>query len=90
MAVLLVPRRSVQLPLVARPQCNPYWTDLSSDAQRKIVRLVAQLLRQHRGTAADAEIVEEGTVTDKIKPHHLERKRFTTCANRRRIKFRTT
>jgi hypothetical protein len=60
MAVLLVPRRSSQLPLFARPQCNPHWTDLSSDVQRKIVRLVAQLLRQHRGTAADAGIVEEG------------------------------
>jgi len=60
MAVSAVPRRSSQLPLFARPQCNPHWTDLSSDVQRKIVRLVAQLLRQHRGTAADAEIVEEG------------------------------
>lgn len=59
MAVSLVPRRSSQLPLFARPQCNPHWTDLSSDVQRKIVRLVAQLLRQHRGTAADAGIAEE-------------------------------
>lgn len=59
MAVSPVPRRSSQLPLFARPQCNPHWTDLSSDVQRKIVRLVAQLLRQHRGTAADAGIAEE-------------------------------
>jgi hypothetical protein len=59
MAVSWVPRRSSQLPLFARPQCNPHWTDLASDVQRKIVQLVAQLLRQHRGTAADAGIVEE-------------------------------
>jgi hypothetical protein len=59
MAVSLVPRRSSQLPLFARPQCNPHWTDLSSDVQRKIVRLLAQLMRQHRGTAADVGIAEE-------------------------------
>lgn len=53
-----VPRRSSQLPLLARPQCNPDWTDLSSDVQLKIVRLLAQLLRQHRKRAAEG-IAEE-------------------------------
>ena len=60
MAISAVARRSSQLRLFARPQHNPHWTDLSSDVQRKIVRLVAQLLRQHRATATDAGIVEEG------------------------------
>ena len=59
MAVSTVPRRSSQLPLFARPQCNPHWTNLSSDVQQKIVQLLAQLLRQHRATAAEAGIVEE-------------------------------
>ena len=59
MAVSTVPRRSSQLPLFARPQRNPHWTDLTSDVQGMIVRLVAQLLRQHRGTAAEARITEE-------------------------------
>jgi hypothetical protein len=59
MAVSTVPRRSSQLPLLARPQCNPHWTDLSSDVQQEIVRLLAQLLRQHRGGAAEG-IAEEG------------------------------
>jgi len=59
MAVSMVPRRSSQLPLFARPQCNPEWTNLSSDVQQEIVRLLAQLLRQHRGTLVKAEIAEE-------------------------------
>jgi hypothetical protein len=59
MAVSTVPRRSSQLALFARPQCNPHWTNLSSDVQQKIVRLLAQLLRQHRATVAEAGIVEE-------------------------------
>ena len=59
MAVTVAPRRSSQLQLFARPQCNPHWKNLSSDAQQKIVRLLAQLLRQHRGTLAEAGIGEE-------------------------------
>jgi len=59
MAVSTVPRRSSQLPLLARPQGNPHWTNLSSDVQQKIVRLLAQLLRQHRGTLVEAGIAEE-------------------------------
>ena len=58
MAVSAVPRRSSQLRLFARPQCNPYWTEMSSDVQERIVRLLSQLLRQHRGKAAE-EIKEE-------------------------------
>jgi hypothetical protein len=58
MVVSAVPRRSSQLRLFARPQCNPYWTELSSDVQQKIVRLLSQLLKQHRGRAAE-EIAEE-------------------------------
>jgi hypothetical protein len=59
MAVSTVPRRSSQLRLFARPQCNPHWTNLSSDVQQKIVRLLAQLLRQHRATLVEAGIAEE-------------------------------
>ena len=59
MAVSTVPRRSSQLPLFARPQCNPHWMNLSSDVQQKIVRLLAQLLRQHRATTAEVGIAEE-------------------------------
>jgi len=58
MVVSLVQRRSSQLPLFARPQGNPHWTNLSSDVQQKTVRLLAQLLRQHRGKAAEG-IAEE-------------------------------
>ena len=59
MAVSTVPRRSSQLPLFAHPQCNPHWTNLSSDVQQKIARLLAQLLRQHRAMLVKAEIAEE-------------------------------
>ena len=58
MAVSTVPRRSSQPRLFARPQCNRHWTDLKSDVQQKMVRLLAQLLRQHRG-AVEARIAEE-------------------------------
>jgi hypothetical protein len=51
-------RRQNQLPLFARPQRNPRWADLSPDIQQKIMPLLAQLLRQHRGTAAETEIAE--------------------------------
>jgi hypothetical protein len=59
MAVSTIPGRSSQLPLFAHPQCNPHWTNLSSDVQQKIARLLAQLLRQHRGTPVEAGIAEE-------------------------------
>jgi hypothetical protein len=59
MAISSVPRTPSQLRLFARPQGKPHWTDLSSDVQRKIVRLMAELLRQYRGTAANVEIAEE-------------------------------
>ena len=59
MVISSVPRRSSQLPLFARPQCNPHWTNLSSDVQQKLVRLLAQLLRQHRATLVEAGIAEE-------------------------------
>ena len=58
MAVSAVPRRSSQLRLFGRPQGNLHWTDLSSDVQQKIVRLLSQVLRQHRGKTAE-EIAEE-------------------------------
>ena len=54
-----VPWKSSQLPLFAHAQCNPHWTSLSFDVQQKIVRLLAQLLRQHRETLAKAGIAEE-------------------------------
>jgi hypothetical protein len=59
MVISPVPRKSRQLPLFARPQSNSHWTALSSDAQRKIVRLLAQVLRQHRETRAAAELAKE-------------------------------
>ena len=59
MVISSVPRRSSQLRLFAHPQSNPHWTDLSCDGQRKIVRLMAELRRQYRGTAANVEIAEE-------------------------------
>jgi hypothetical protein len=52
-------QRTSQLPLFARAQCNPHWTNLSSDVQQKIERLLAQLLRQHRATLVEAGIAEE-------------------------------
>ena len=70
----MVPRRTSQLPLFARPQCNPHWTNLSSDVQQKIVRLLAQLLRQHRATAAEAGIAEEATSESQDQTAYLERK----------------
>lgn len=51
MSISPAQRRTNQLPLFARPQRNPLWTDLSSDVQQKIVKLLMQLLRQHRDTA---------------------------------------
>ena len=58
MVVSAVPRKSSQLRLFARPQCNPHWTELSSDVQQKIVRLLSQLMKQHRGKAAE-KVAEE-------------------------------
>jgi len=58
MVVPPIPRRQSQLPLFARSQRNPRWADLSPDIQQKIMPLLAQLLRQHRGTAAETEIAE--------------------------------
>jgi hypothetical protein len=58
MVISPVPRRSSQLALFARPQNKSLWTDLSSDAQSKIVRLLAQILRQHR-EKAETELAKE-------------------------------
>ena len=58
MVISPVPRRSSQLALLARPQNQSLWTDLSSDAQSKIVRWLAQILRQHRGKA-ETELAQE-------------------------------
>jgi hypothetical protein len=58
MMVSPISRRQKQLILFVRTQHNPRWTDLSHDVQQKIMPLLAQLLRQHRGTAADSEIAE--------------------------------
>ena len=59
LAVKTVPRRSSQLPLFARPQLKPHWTSLSCDVQQRIVRLVAQLLIQYRGTVTNMETTED-------------------------------
>jgi hypothetical protein len=55
MVVPPISRRQNQLPLFARPQRSLRWTELSADVQQKIMPLLAQLLRQHRGTAAETE-----------------------------------
>jgi hypothetical protein len=59
MAVSPVPKRLSQLPLFARRHGNPHWIDLSPEVQQKISRFMAQLLRQHRVTAAGTEIAQE-------------------------------
>jgi acyl-CoA reductase-like NAD-dependent aldehyde dehydrogenase len=59
MAVSLARRKMSQLTMFARPQCHPHWAALSPDVQRKIVRLMAQLLRRHRETAMEAGMAEE-------------------------------
>ena len=59
MNISTVPRRSSQLGLFVRPQNHPLLTNLSSDAQRKIERLLAQILRQHRGKGAETELAKE-------------------------------
>ena len=56
---MAVSRKASQLPLFARAQCNPHWTNLSFGVQPKIVRLLAQLLRQHRETLAKTGVAEE-------------------------------
>jgi len=58
MVVPSISRRQNQLPLFTHPQGNPRWTELSPDVQQKIMPLLAQLLRQHRGTAAETEMAE--------------------------------
>jgi hypothetical protein len=59
MSVSPVQQRSSQLPLFARPQCSLHWTDLPSSAQQKMVQLLVQLLRQHRGNRVPAAPAEE-------------------------------
>ena len=51
---------SNQLPLFARPHPKPHWTDLPSDVQQKILRLLTQLLRQHGAGPRAAGEAEEG------------------------------
>ena len=58
MVVSAVPRRASQLRLFARPQFNPHWTELSTDVQQRIVQMLSELLKQHRGKVAE-EIEEE-------------------------------
>jgi hypothetical protein len=59
MVVPSISRRQNQLPLFARPGHNPRWAGLSPDIQQKIRPLLAQLLREHRRTAAETEIAQE-------------------------------
>jgi len=59
MTVSLVRQKISQLTMFARPQGNPHWTALSPDVQRKIIRLMAQLLRRHRETATEAGMAGE-------------------------------
>src|SRR3954453_17671412 len=69
-----ISRRQKQLPLFARPQCNPRWADLSPDIQQKTMPLLAQLLRQHRRIAAETKSHRSCAMSEKIMPHHIGRK----------------
>jgi len=60
MSMSLIRGGSTQLPLLARPQPKPYWMDLSSDVQQKILQLLTQLLRQHCARPRAAGEAEEG------------------------------
>ena len=62
MAMIAGPAEIEPTPVVfARPQCNPHWTDLSSDVLAAIVRLVARLhklsafIEQNVGIAKEAQ-----------------------------------
>jgi hypothetical protein len=46
---------------------------LSPDINRKIVPLLARLLRQHADRNTGAPSNAENRMSEKIKPHHLER-----------------
>jgi hypothetical protein len=61
MSVSLVRVKSSQLPLFARPHNNPCWAELSFDVQQKILRLLTQLLRQHRGRSTVRGMAEEAS-----------------------------
>jgi hypothetical protein len=60
MSVSLVRVRSSQLPLFGQPHDNPRWSALSFDVQQKILRLLTQLLRQHRGMSVTGMAEEAG------------------------------
>jgi acyl-CoA reductase-like NAD-dependent aldehyde dehydrogenase len=47
MLVSLSRPRSIQLALFAHPNPKPDWRELSPEAQQKVLRLLALLLRQH-------------------------------------------
>ena len=49
MLVSLSRPRSTQLALFAHPNPTPDWRELSPEAQQKVLRLLALLLRQHAG-----------------------------------------
>ena len=61
MSVSLVRAKFSQVPLFAQLHNNPRWADLSFDVQQKILRLLTQLLRQHRGRSTVTEMAEEAS-----------------------------
>jgi hypothetical protein len=68
MAISPVPQKMSQLAMFARPRCNPHWTDLSPEVQRKIIRLMAQLLRRHRQTRMVKILMRRDTVIGERRP----------------------
>jgi hypothetical protein len=60
MSLSPIRRGSTQLPLFARPHPKPYWMDLPSDVQQKILQLLTQLLKQHCARPRAAGEAEEG------------------------------
>ncbi len=67
-------RHTIQLDLF-HPICPaPDWRRLPAEAREKATRLMARLLRERQQPSQSIVRSEGGTMSDKIKPHHLDRK----------------
>jgi hypothetical protein len=60
MSMSLNQSRSTQLALFAPPHPKPDWRKLSPETQRKVLRLVALLLRQQGAASCAVQASEEG------------------------------
>ena len=66
--------RAPQIELFHPPQQSPAWQKLPQEIRQKTVELLAQLLREHSRRILAAITERRKAMSDKIKPHHLERK----------------